>query len=236
MPYRNLSEQLYHELGKQIVNGDIAEKDVLPTVDTLSEMKGVSRTVVRDALKGLSSRKLVESSTKTGTVVLPRHEWQWWDSDVLSWAMQTGEKRKTLLQLTEVRLAIEPAAVRLAAKQATDEDLNYIRKCYEKLVHSTDHEQKWARADYEFHHSILIASHNDLMISLLKTLHKGLVQSRQSTFKILKSNEHSTKDSGEEALAMHRAVMEAVCARNETEAYKKMKDLLLHVHSLVRAL
>lgn len=237
MKHRNLSEQLFHELGKQIVHGDLLPGEVLPKVETLSEMKDVSRTVVREALKGLSARKLVESSTRIGTVILPRNDWQWWDSDVLSWAAQSEGSRDILLQLTEVRLAIEPAAVRLAAKYATDEDLEVIRKRYQNLETSLGNEKKWAKADYEFHNSILFASHNELMMSLLKTMHKGLIQSRQTTFKVLKNNQQNNLgEPTKEALSKHKAVMEAICSRNDTLAYEKMQDLIMSVRELIKTL
>ncbi|WP_257009974.1 FadR/GntR family transcriptional regulator [Evansella halocellulosilytica] len=232
MPPLNLSEQLLHDLGSQIVQGELKPGDVLPKVETLSEIKGVSRTVVREALKGLSAKRLVESSTKVGTVVKNRNDWLWWDPDVISWAANSKDGRKMLLQLSDVRLAIEPSAVRLAAKNATEEDIIHIKESFKKLESSLHDEEKWAKADFEFHNSILDASHNELMISLVKTLQNGLVQSRQTTIKKLKEKDEidGTKD---EALAMHKAVMEAIVTGNDSLAYEKMHELLLYVVELI---
>lgn len=235
MRHRNLSEQLLHELGKQIVNDDLLPGDVLPKVETLSEINGVSRTVTREALKGLIARRFVESSTKVGTVIKDSSEWQWWDPDVMSWAATSKNSKKFLLQLTEVRLAIEPAAVQLAARNATDKDILTIKNCYDALEASLESEAKWVIADYEFHNSILLASHNVLMLSLVKTMYSGLIQSRQATIRALK--EESKQANGEppskEVLLRHKDVMEAICDRNDKLAYQKMHELLMRVVQLI---
>ncbi len=234
MAPHNLSDQLLHDIGRQIVHGELLPGDILPKVEILSELKGVSRTVVREALKGLAARRLVESSTKVGTVVCPRTEWQWWDPDLLLWASELKENKQFLMQLTEVRLAIEPAAVQLAAKNANEEDIKNIHSCFQELEKSLDDESAWIKADYEFHNSILVASHNELMLSLVQTLRKALEQSRQKTIQVLK--EKTTADyqkPTEEVLARHKAVMEAICARDGALAHQKMQELLLRVVQLI---
>jgi GntR family galactonate operon transcriptional repressor len=236
MAPRNLSEQLLHQLGKEIINGKLKPGDLLPTVETLSEMKGVSRTVIREALKGLSARRLVESSTKVGTVIKERTDWQWWDPDVMSWAASSKNSRDFLLQLTEIRLAIEPAAVQLAARNATDHDLLKIRSCYDSLEASLENEAEWAKADYEFHNSILLASHNELMLSLVKTMYSGLIQSRQASIRALKEEANPSYGQlpSEEVLSRHKSVMEAICDRDEKLAYQKMYELLMRVVELIQ--
>jgi len=234
MAPHNLSDQLLHEIGRQIVHGELLPGAVLPKAEILSEQKGVSRTVVREALKGLAARRLVESSTKVGTVVCPRTEWQWWDPDLLSWASESRDNKPFLMQLTEVRLAIEPAAVQLAAKNANEDDINHIRSCFRELESSIEDEPAWIKADYEFHNSILAASHNELMLSLVQTLRNALEKSRQKTIKVLK--EKTTADYNkpiEEVIARHKAVMEAICSRDAALAHQKMQELLLRVVQLI---
>ncbi|WP_163972180.1 FadR/GntR family transcriptional regulator [Oceanobacillus halotolerans] len=224
MAPRNLSEQLLHDLGEKIIEGKLKPGHVLPKVEDISEENGVSRTVVREALKGLAARRLVESSTKVGTVVRERSDWQWWDPDVIAWASQSNNSKHVLLQLTEVRMAIEPAAVELAAKKATEVDLNRIKECYKKLETSLGNEEEWAKADTEFHHSILAASHNELMISLIKILQGGLLHSRIQTIQSIDQ---------EEVLKRHKELMEAVCSRNGKLAREKMYELLTRVGQVI---
>lgn len=68
----NLREQVLNDIGKQIIGGKLNPGDVLPKEDTLSVEYEVSRTVIREAIKGLAARGLVESRPKVGTIVRPR--------------------------------------------------------------------------------------------------------------------------------------------------------------------
>ncbi|SDN89726.1 FadR/GntR family transcriptional regulator [Alkalicoccus daliensis] len=230
---RNLSEQMLHDLGAQIVQGTLQPGELLPKVETLSEMKNVSRTVIREALKGLSARRLIEASTRKGTVVRERKDWLWWDPDVIAWASTAEKNRTFLLQLSEVRLAIEPAAVRLAAKNATEKDLQEIKKRFKELEAATQDEDAWVEADFAFHDSILEASHNELMVSLVQTLYSGLVQSRHTTIKVLMEEQKKDQTTMNEALEMHKFVMEAICSGDEEAAYQNMSNLLYSVVAVI---
>lgn len=231
---KNLCDQLLHELGRQIVHGQLSPGSVLPKVEDLSEIMGVSRTVVREALKGLSARRLVESTAKVGTVVCPRSFWQWWDPDVLAWASEAEDKHQFLSKLTEVRLAIEPSAVELAAKNAAEQDLRRIQACYHQLELAIGNESEWVKADHDFHKSILAASHNELMQSLVQTLHLALERSRQTTIHLIKKHPAPPyRAFSEEVLARHKAIMEAICERDGKKARQKMEELLLRVAELL---
>jgi DNA-binding FadR family transcriptional regulator len=234
---KNLSEQLLHDLGKDIVLGIIPPGDVLPKVETLSVEKGVSRTVIREALKGLSARRLLESSTKTGTIVRPKEEWLWWDPDVISWASEAEDNRPFLKQLTEVRLAVEPAAVKLAAKYAEENDKQEMKEAFRVLEQATDDQKAWTEADAAFHNAMLKASHNQLMISLVQTLHNGLMQSRETTIRILKEHQDEHGDTTtKEALKLHEDVLKAILEGSEEKAETAMTKLLQSVADLIDAM
>lgn len=234
MSLQNLSDQLLHELGRQIVHGVLKPGQSLPKVEDLSNMKGVSRTVVREVLKSLAARRLVESTTKIGTKVCPRSNWQWWDPDVLTWASEMEDNREFLTNLTEVRLALEPAAMELAARNATEKDIRNIQECYERLQASLDHEEQWVKADYDFHYSLIQASNNELIISLLQTLRHALEKSRHTTYHaIKKSPAEPFQGPNEEILDRHKAVMQAICDKNGALARQKMYELLTRVSQLI---
>src|SRR5690606_28944376 len=98
---KNRSGQLILEIGKKIVVGEYVPGETLPKVEALSEEYKVSRTVVREAFKGLSTLGLVRSNQRSGTVVLPRTEWQWWNLHVMTWLLEDPDNRDFLLHLTE---------------------------------------------------------------------------------------------------------------------------------------
>lgn len=234
MSLQNISDQLLHELGRKIVHGELQPGQSLPKVEDLSKMKGVSRTVVREVLKSLAARRLIESTTKIGTLVCPRSKWQWWDPDVLAWAAEMENNQEFLARLTEVRLAVEPAAMELAAKNATDEDIRNIQRCYEQLQASIEDEENWVKADYDFHHSLIQASNNELIISLIQTLRFALEKSRHTTYHVIK--QHTVEPfhrPDEEILERHKAVMLAVCERDAGLARQKMYELLTRVSQLI---
>ena len=230
MQSRKLSGQLLHELGSKIVSGALESGQVLPSVEALSEMNGVSRTVTREALKGLSALGLVESQPKVGTTVCAREEWQWWNRDVLQWSVDAVQNQHFLLQLVEVRRVIEPAAVALAANKGTEEDFALIQDAFCRLSESLDSDENWAKADYEFHDSIICAAHNELMLSLIRVMRDALVYSRKTTIPILKE---TCEQSQASALAQHKAVMDAVCSRDEQRAHEMMSELLDGVTVLI---
>ncbi|MFA1822229.1 FadR/GntR family transcriptional regulator [Virgibacillus oceani] len=225
----NLSEQLLHDLGKDIVNGVLKPGTVLPKVELLSEQRGVSRTVSREAIKGLVARRLVESSTRTGTVVKAREEWLWLDPDVLIWASESDHQKEFFMQLNQLRFAIEPAAVELAAQFATEEDKKEIRYRYEQLEKYYNDKEKWPEADYAYHWSIISSSHNELMLSLMQNLYNALIKTRRINVTI------SSKKERDRSLKLHKELMEEVCNGNGKLAKEAMREQLLQVESIVKA-
>src|SRR6185312_3973889 len=82
---RNLHSQVVQELGRQIVGGEIAPGANLPREELLAERMKVSRTALREAMKVLSAKGLIESRQKTGTRVRDTVHWNQLDADVLAW-------------------------------------------------------------------------------------------------------------------------------------------------------
>ena len=129
----NLREQLLDELGQRIVKGELEPNDTLPKEADLSEEYGVSRTIIREAIKGLQARGLVESKARVGTTVRPRKRWKLLDPDVLRWSFESNRQAESLLHLTEVRYVLEPAAAQWAAQRATQEEIAHIKTCFHDL-------------------------------------------------------------------------------------------------------
>ncbi|WP_164985333.1 FadR/GntR family transcriptional regulator [Ammoniphilus sp. CFH 90114] len=221
MAIYNLTDQLIHELGKQIINGDLKPGDTLPKVEALSEIHGVSRTVVREAYKALATRRLVKSVPKLGTIVCPRSEWQWWDADVLTWASNEGLNRNFLLKLNEIGLAVEPVAAKLAAKHATEEDIKHMTYCYNQLEKSLGDKEAWAETDYYFHKSIYDASNNELLVNMMQMLFKAQLEYRYMTI----SSMNNMPDTTERYLKLHKDVLIAISSKDERTAYQKMYEL-----------
>src|SRR5207247_9937865 len=109
-PRRGLHGAVVHDIGLRIVRGELEADDPLPTEDELSGELSVSRTVLREAIKVLAAKRLVESRPKTGTRVQQRSEWNLLDPDVLAWQLAAGPGRRFLEDTLEARRLIGPAA------------------------------------------------------------------------------------------------------------------------------
>src|SRR6187551_3409488 len=118
-PRRGLHGAVVHEIGVRIVNGDLQPGETLPDNGFLIDAD-VSRTVVRETIKVLAAKGLVESRPKVGTRVRPRRDWNLLDPDVLAWQVEAGADPGFLDQALELRRMIEPAAARLAAERADE--------------------------------------------------------------------------------------------------------------------
>src|SRR6476620_11614265 len=126
-PRRGLHGQVVHQVGVSIVRGELEPGELMPD-DAIVAEPSVSRTVVREAIKVLAAKGLVESRPKTGTRVRPRSDWNLIDPDVLAWQLKAGPTREFLEDALELRRMIEPGAARLAAARATDEEIEALEQ------------------------------------------------------------------------------------------------------------
>src|ERR1700733_1503632 len=124
---RNVHSQVADRIGLGILRGDIVPGDALPSEMRICEMLDVSRTVVREAIRMLTGKGLVESRAKSGTRVRPPEEWNHLDPDVLRWQLQTTDVDTYLAKLFQLRNAVEPAATAMAAGAATAGDREGLR-------------------------------------------------------------------------------------------------------------
>ncbi|WP_087974749.1 FadR/GntR family transcriptional regulator [Oceanobacillus rekensis] len=231
----NRTEQLTLELAKKIIFGKLIPGENLPKIEDLSREYNSSRTVVREAYKGLSMLGLVRSNQRSGTAILPRTEWQWWNLKVMTLLLEDPNNKDFLLHLTEVRLGLEPTAAALAASRATEQDRIRIKEAFQKLEQSVGDDNAWVKADYDFHESIIKASYNDLLIGTIRIMHKALTVSREKTLPLTNDNQESPYDSPTlAALEKHRVIYEAVMAGDEELSKQKMTELILRVRTILQ--
>jgi len=113
-PHANLHGQIVHTLGRRILNGDIRPGDAVHAGSALP----ASRTALREAIRVLAAKGLVEAKPKIGTRVTPREAWNLLDPDVMAWQHDGLPRPMFLAKLTEVRAVIEPRAAAFAARRA----------------------------------------------------------------------------------------------------------------------
>jgi len=207
---KNFHGHTLEQLGVAIVAGRYAVGSTLPPEPLLCDEFGVSRTVVREAVKSLVAKGLLVTGPKVGTKVLPDEQWNWFDPLVVAWQSQVGLTREFLRDMQELRRVVEPAAVRLAAERATAADIADIEGAYAGMKRAIDEGGDYVASDLRFHQGLLRACHNRMLVQMSKALGALL----RTSFEISTSRPHGPASS----LPLHRAVLDAVIARAPQKA------------------
>jgi DNA-binding FadR family transcriptional regulator len=214
---RNLHGHVVHEIGSRIMRGFFKPMDVLPDEESMANQLGVSRTVVREAIKVLAAKGLVETRTRRGTLILQDRFWNRLDPDVLSWIDEAGHDAQFLKQLTEMRKIVEPAAASLAATRADESEIAIIAEACANMKGNLANERAYAEADTNFHCTILEASHNEF----LKPIGNAIRAALRASMKVTKPTDHSNR-----SLPLHLEILNAIRRRDPEAAAKAMQHHL----------
>ncbi|MGH3168088.1 MAG: FadR/GntR family transcriptional regulator [Trebonia sp.] len=163
-PERARHARVVHELGARIVRGGLAPGDAVPTEDELVTEFGVGRSALREGVKVLAGKGLLESRTSAGTRVRPRESWNLLDPDVLTWRFADDPGAADIRSLAGLRVALEPGAARLAAESATAEQRGAIAVEMARLWATVDDPDAFIEADLAFHRAVFAAANNDLLL------------------------------------------------------------------------
>lgn len=214
-----LRDAVVERLAKKIIEGAFPQGAALPNEDELCKQLVVSRSSIREAVRSLAARGIVESRTRIGTLVLAKDRWSRLDPDVLRWTYEYGTDGEFDKSLIEARRIIEPAAAEIAAERATSDDVRRMEEALVVMTENFDMDlERSSFADLQFHRAILVASHNDVLIGLGSAMSAALLASfRRIT---------SLAESHKAAADAHRAVFEAIRARDPNRARVSMLSLL----------
>ncbi|ETS31754.1 MULTISPECIES: FadR/GntR family transcriptional regulator [Photorhabdus] len=153
---KNLSYLLAEKIGQQILSGEYKTETILPGEIELAEQFNVSRTSVREAIKILAAKGMLLPRPRIGTRIMPTMHWNFLDQDLLKWWMNRDNLNQVIEHFHIVRLAIEPQACFLAAKNATQEQKKQLLQLIDEmyLLKENFNREKWIDIDYQFHHTI----------------------------------------------------------------------------------
>lgn len=221
---RGLHGQIVHELGGRIVTGRLAPGEVID-LSVLEGELGVSRTVLRESLKVLAAKGLVDARQKRGTFVRQRSDWNMLDADIIRWRSSDGSDRTLLDDLAEVRAIIEPAGARFAAQRRTDADLAALEQALAAMAEASataDGESASSKddvvlADLAFHRALLAATHNELLQRMEMVIEVDLAERDR-----LVHGAPSVQD----PVPSHRRVLDAIRDQQPAGAEQAMHDLL----------
>jgi DNA-binding FadR family transcriptional regulator len=213
-----MSAQVARIIGTRIVSGEFAPGDSLPIESELCQAYGVSRSTIREAVKNLAAKRLLEVGPKVGTRVLPFVNWNLLDPDVLSWRLNAQFDNRIVEDLYEMRQCFEPRACYLAARDGAKDDLELIHRCYADMLSTLQTPALAASAETDFHLAIIAATHNGLFVTIGGAVKTALRVSFALT----------QKSPGRPAMEMepYEAVLGAILARRGEAASDAMRRLL----------
>lgn len=222
---RNLTHQLTHQIGAAIIQGSYAVDKSFPTEAELSQQFNISRSVTREAVKMLTAKGLLASRPRQGIRVMPSTQWNMFDPDVLAWTLHARPSLDLLREFTQLRIAIEPEAARLAAGNQDKASIKAIGDALERMRKAGLGHDDPLSADIEFHTAILAASNNRFFLQLRQFIQVALRVSIASTNQLKGVFSANYED--------HKKIYDAILAGNSDGAGESVKYLLKKVMELI---
>ncbi len=203
-------------LRDRLLEGTIRSGDRLIPERDLAAQLGVSRPIVREALRALSMMGAVEIQSRVGTIVRQP------DVSVLGdfFAYSLAQQQGVIEDVMQARIAIECQAVRLACQRSTTFDFESLGHALEQIEATIDDPIKGSLADHEFHAALVRASKSDTLASLYTAMASILIRSHRDRRAMV------GMDAGikEHLIADHRRIFEAVVAHDEAAADRLLRD------------
>jgi GntR family galactonate operon transcriptional repressor len=213
----NLTMGLATELGCRIASGRLLPGEFLPTEKEIQTEFGVSRTVVREAMRHLAGKGLISVRPKVGTRIRPETDWNMLDADVMRWHLLQNVRRPFVEALYEMRLINEPAAARRAAARISPQDRQALRHALDGMEKNPRGSGALIAADLSFHRIILRATGNPILRSLGTMIEKSLSISFSMCWR---------QNPQEETVLQHARVHDAICAGDGELAETFMRRLI----------
>ena len=210
-----LSKEISKNLKELVISGNLAPGDKLPNEMELSQMMGVSRSTVREAVRELVAANVLKIVRGVGTFVSQNPGWK---KDPLGVEFMDDIGEDLLLMLFETRFLVEPGVAWLAAERANETDLAGIRACLESMRAIVEQNQDYSHEDLEFHRSIALATKNPIIQRIVPIVNESIVHGYQETVHV--------PGSIAKALLAHEKIYEAIAAHLPKQASEAMKKHL----------
>jgi GntR family transcriptional regulator, transcriptional repressor for pyruvate dehydrogenase complex len=219
-----LYEQIVQQVEESIQNGSLKPGNQLPPERELAQQFGVSRTAVREAVKALREKGLVEAYPGRGTFI----------TDGTSHAIRQSLDRMIKIgqpegstYLAEAREILEPEIAALAATRADDEDLTSMREAVEVMDSARRDCDAFIEADLDFHLALAEAAANPIILSLIDSIVGLLREQRMRVFQV--------EGGPERGQYHHKRILEAVERHDAVAAREAMKAHLRQVRDDCKA-
>ncbi|MFF2388061.1 FadR/GntR family transcriptional regulator [Agromyces sp. NPDC058104] len=216
-PAERLGVGVVHDLVTAIVTGSVQPGELLPKESELCDHFGVSRTVIRESMKRLEEKGLVQVVQGRGTEVSDPSEWNVLDRVVLNTMIENDDELGILDELAVVRAQLESVMAAGVAGAHHDDDLAALTDAHDELVAVRDQQEAFAAADVEFHARLMAISGNHLAQGIARTLTR-------------RARDYSRfyGAPGPEAVGLtideHRRILDAIIAGDAEAASREMSE------------
>jgi GntR family transcriptional repressor for pyruvate dehydrogenase complex len=221
------SDSLPQRVARQVISlillGTLKPNQLLPTEEELCEQFGVSRSVIREAMRTVSGVGMTRSHQGRGTVVLDARSWNEFSPEILQARVEVGAAGEFLVDFIELRTIVESQAAGLAAERAEPSQLDEMRAHLSAMELALDDRDSFVAADLDFHNAIVVAAGNLMIVRLFDLL--------QPMLRIVRERGYRPDVDGEPRdrhvdIREHRKVFEHIEARDAHGAKQAMTEHL----------
>lgn len=217
-----LAEQVEEQIYRYIVDTSLEIGSKLPNEFELGEKFGVGRSTIREAVKLLASKGVLEVRRGSGTYVLNKTP-----ADLDPLGLQgLGDRMSLALDLVDVRLLLEPGIAEMAARNATERDIEELEMLCSRVERKMQNGEDYVQDDIEFHTCVARCSKNRVVGQLIPIIDTAVMVFVNVTHKMLK----------EETISTHRAVVDAIMERDPIGAKSAMMMHMTYNRNLIKKL
>lgn len=206
-------------LAGDILSGRFPPGAMLPREPDLCAEYGVSRTVIREALKVLDAKGLIITRSRVGTSVADPDLWNILDPQIIEWHPPGALDQRLFDAILETRQGIEPLVAELAAKRASLSELAAIEAAWQGMQSSGGDVAAFTRFDIAFHRILYSASHNPVYRQIGGLIDAALTFAFTATSTL-------SPDERTEAIRVHLVLVEALRLRDPLAARRAAEDIL----------
>ncbi len=219
-----LANRVTHQIEALIVENHLRPGDRLPSERELARQFGVSRTVVREAVRALVAKSLLEVRPGNGTIVCSPSAQSVAQSITLF--LRAGQTELDYDKVHEIRRLLEIEIAGLAAERRTAADLENVAAILHQAAEIRDDRDRFAQNDVDFHAALARATHNELFSLLLDSIADIMLKVRQLGFCV--------PDMPARALKYHTAIFEQIKSGDPEKARQAMHEHLIEAEDTMR--
>jgi len=198
------------ELKQYIQNNNLKRGDRLPSAETIMKILGVGRSSLREALRYLEATDVVEVVNGKGIYVKETAQYQ------MSAKIKVEDEKTALLQLMEVRRALEVLAVEMAAQRATDDNIKEMHHYLLEIERTQGHTS--SIADMKFHQAIYKATGNPIL--------QSIVESVWELFAVFWNAPFGRQEIFQDSFPFHQTLFDAIVDKNPPKAREEFNKIM----------